>query len=282
MQLPQHITFRVVALGLAVVMLAGATYYKLVPRTETPQPIVSTGPTIEDANSRMALDSDNDGVPDWQEFLYGSDPLNASSTPDTTESKGGATDTSATSSGTTVLARNLVLGYLEASQNGTKTLSDPNAFGEALAGTIAEPEVAYTVVVAKDIHTTENTPETQSAYVKALKKAVDPISDISEPEIATYGRLVEGDASANADLAKTIAIYKSVAKDLQSITVPKNALVVHLGAINAVGYYAAVLDTMRMNTTDSIGSLALLRTYNEAEQYMFSGFGALSSYLAQH
>lgn len=276
-----QITFRVVAIGIAILMLGGALWYRFTPShtatlaTTTPEVL-----SIEEASARLSLDTDGDGFPDWQEVIRGSDPESATNTPQTVASVQGTATTS--SSGADTLARTFVNSYLSATQNGSISLSDPNAFGSALAQTIQEPTIAYTIVLAKDIHTTEDSDDAQNTYQKTLRDVVDPISKASEPEIAIYGRLLEGQASADADLAQTIAVYQSVAQGMRAMTVPKSALLVHLGAVNAIGFYAAVLDAMRTHIADSISSLALMRTYNEAEQNMFANFGALSKYLSQH
>lgn len=268
---------RIVALIIGTLMLVVAIFFRLNTPTQ-PLPVVTPDTEITGSNI-TTFDEDGDGFPNWQELLYGSDPNSSTSTPDNAERTSTKTYTSS-SSATNELARTFLSQYLNASNNGADPVGDIETLGTSIAENIQEPSIHYNVVLAKDIHTINTTDAAKIKYKKDLKEALSPIKEITEVEIETYWRLVTGDTNANTELARTVAIYKTAAKNASSIDTPIGALAAHLGAINALGYYAAVLDTMRTNNSDPVESLTLLRAYNEAERNMFTSFQVLNNFLS--
>lgn len=272
---------RMIALIVAVAMLSIAIAYKL----SSPGPSVAvaqggSGTATTTATMAAALvDSDGDGVPDWQEELYGSDPHDPASIPATTTPI--EATTTASSTVTASLADRLLSTYLSQTNGGSQPVDNTYQFGTSIASQY-QPDIQYAVYLGEEAQTDASTPANRAAYEQELEAALLPVQRLPEAEITTYGRMVAGDPSAAGELQQTIDTYDSAIADAKKVVVPKDALVVHVGAINALGYYAATLQAMHDTTDDPVGSLVLLQAYNEAERNMVTSFDALRTYFRTH
>lgn len=268
---------RIIALILGVLIVSAALYFRYaVPQGKTTLQLPDTSATSTDI---LSIDTDEDSYPDWREVLYGSDPLSASSTPETINrtslppsiGSGNATDS---------FAHALLTQYLGASNNGTQSVLDPAGLGSDIADQVPEIDVEYKTVLVSDLRIVAETPANHASYVSNYDDAVKPLASLSEPEISLYSRFISGDKEAGGALLDTAEIYEQVADTLKKMSVPNEGAAKHLGATNALGYYAATLKAMYSQVDDPVASLLLLRSYNEAEQYMFDSFAQLNLYLA--
>ena len=65
-----------------------------------------------------------------------------------------------------------------------------------------------------------------------------------------------------------------------AMTVPERVRYAHTEAANALGYFAVVLRSMLHYVNDPFASLALLETYNQAEEHIYRAFDNLSIHFA--
>lgn len=269
---------RIAATAIAIAILAIAIGYRIA----TPESTSSTNtPAYLSASTRdtTLLDTDSDGIPDWVEDLLGSDPRNALSAPTTTSSTRGI---SATSSATDVFSYTLLQQYLSTTRGGTIPLNDPATLGAKLANSITVSTPTYRIYTIDDLSTISNTPSNRAAYTTALEEALAPLQTITEAEIKTYGRLITGDDSAAVQLQAVADTYKRTTSAMADISVPQEAAVLHRNALNALSSYAASLSNLITHIDDPIGSLIVLRAYNEAERDMFNSFETLKKYLSDY
>lgn len=265
---------RVVAIVIAIVMLALALVYKFTSHAPS-IPLNTNNATATSTNA--TLDSDKDGISDWEEQLFGSDPNDPNSVPsnETVTANGSTT-------ATTLLAHTLLQQYLINTKGGTVSLSNPAALSTALANSVSVPTPTYHVYQLADIKTVANTDINRNQYQKSMQNTLAPMDQGSEAEIALYSKIITGDIAAEATLQGMVSTYTAVADAAAKISVPSEAALTHLNAVNALGYYSATLRELIAHKEDPVGSLVLLRAYNEAEQGMFNSFSALHRYIASH
>lgn len=236
-------------------------------------------------------DTDRDGLPDWQEALMGTNP-------DKADSDGnGITDANeprvsirnilaeaAASSSEGLLPEDaigsrLIGEYIYLKEKNAYTSERGTHLGEGLANYVTF-NTKFTPYTADDI--TENfdsSTESIERHRKALQKALDPFLGIKEPEFLLYAQFVKnGDTTALGELRARAALYQSVAEDVLQIPAPHDIANVHLEIANALSFFALVLENLVNRAHDPIASLALLKTYNESEQYIQTTFGALTAY----
>lgn len=140
--------------------------------------------------------------------------------------------------------------------------------------------VSYRVYTAADIKTKADTSyESMLAYRANLREALDPLMSDVRPELETYALFVDtGDASYLDELSSAAQNYRAAAENVVNITIPRDALIYHLNILNALEQFAATLNAMARYDQDPFASVALLRTYNSAEEEMFTSFDALGEY----
>jgi hypothetical protein len=267
---------RLVAITIAVIMLAAALIYRFVPHSvDTAQSEADRALTT--TTNSFSLDTDSDGIPDWEEQLFGTDPKDASSVPTSADM---TIESDASSSATTKLAHTLLNQYLSSTKGGTTELKDITSLSAALANSVSVATPVYHTYSTSDLKTVKSSPDSRNRYQKDMQNIFTTMNQVSTPEIGLYRDALSGDTAAEAQLGAIADIYTSTASAAAHISVPTEATLTHINILNALGYYGATLQGLITHKEDPIGSLVLLRAYNEAEQRMFTSFNALRSYIA--
>ncbi len=158
--------------------------------------------------------------------------------------------------------------------------------GATVAESIAEnvrAAISYKTHVSSDIKTDADTSYDRMIKYRAdLREALSPLLLNTESELDLYAKYVEtSDASYLLALSKAAVNYREAAKNAASLTIPRDALNYHLDILNAMELFAATLESMAKENQDAFASVALLRSYNTAEQRMFTSFDALRNYYGQ-
>jgi hypothetical protein len=237
-------------------------------------------------------DSDGDGVPNWQEILVGTDPNRTDSDGDgvvdtyksiSYKQSDFISDQTASSSiplsPADELGNRLIYEYVSLKQSGAYNDGRGVQIGEKLANSINqitpfEPLTREEIKV--DIDTSY---ERVVHYRSDMQDIFAPLLSLNEAEFIIYGKFVKNkDRVALSELLDFADIYEDVANKAANIEVPVDAIDVHLDAINALSFYAAVLRDMVRYSYDSVASFTLLRTYAQADQYLLTTFNSLSSY----
>jgi len=159
--------------------------------------------------------------------------------------------------------------------------------GEALAEKMAEvvrAPVQYKIYTTKDLKLSEdNSYDAMLAYRAELKEALVPLVAIEEPEIGFFAGYIETRDPRYLDkLRETAAGYTTAIEDSVQLTVPRDAAEEHVGILNAMGQFGAVLAALADNADDPITSTVLLQTFDEGEQNMVTSFNNLAMYYAHH
>ena len=214
-------------------------------------------------------DSDEDGLPDWQEELSGTDPFNKDSDGDGTpdilpiEVTEGLPQTA-----TEAIAERLISRYVALKQ---RDAYDPEK-GQALANEIVESlEVSIPFVphMRDAIKTVQPSAPQKSAYEKKVRAALAPLRAFTEPDLAIYAHYVQNkDIASLAEVREHGLAYIQAGEKMMKIEPPTDIVDDHIEAANALSYFGATLQKMAERAEDPIAALSLLRTYNQAEQYL--------------
>ena len=219
-------------------------------------------------------DADGDGIPDWQEELFG----NTASTSETFATTTASTDPVANFSG--AVMQSLVSGYLSLKEYDQYTPERGELLAERLAAQVKAPTI-FLPHTESELTLVADTGESQLLRYRAdMRVALAPMVDLTaEPEFSLYARYVATNDAAWLDkLAETATRYRTAEKAALEVTVPMSAKDVHLRAINALGKYTETLERLVRFANDPIASLALLRTYNEDEREFLLAFDALAKF----
>lgn len=155
--------------------------------------------------------------------------------------------------------------------------------GEGVANDVASAiraRISYTPYKENDIKTDYDVSYKRVlAYRSDLREALAPLLLNTEPELDILARYIDmHDKNDLKTLGEVAERYKEAADNASRITVPKDASSYHIGTLNALLQFAVTLESFVKNAEDPMATLALLRTYNDAEKDVFTSFDALASY----
>ena len=140
--------------------------------------------------------------------------------------------------------------------------------------------VGYKTYTAADINTEADSSSASLAqYQSDLKVSLEPLTRMSSAEFELYGMYVQtGDEMYLTKLREAAANYREAARLSAAVRVPEAALSYHLAILNSMEYFGSALEHMTEYADDPFASVALLRTYNDAEQKMLFSFNELGQY----
>ena len=159
--------------------------------------------------------------------------------------------------------------------------------GEEIAGAIAEDlraSISYRMYSASDAQIDESVSLPRMlAYRNDMRVAFEPLllNSMYELEIFAY-YLDTHDAQYLEELRRVAENYRTATENVLGVTVPKDAVSYHVGTLNALSEFEAVLNAMAAHADDPFATAALLRTFNEAEAGMFFSFNSLAGYFREY
>lgn len=161
------------------------------------------------------------------------------------------------------------------------------ARGEAIAETIASDlraNISYTVYGTRDIQIDEKTSHSRMlAYRNDMRLALEPLFEDTRYELEVLGYYLETkDSRYLEELRQQAAFYGEAKKNVLGVIAPKDAVQYHLGVLNALSEFEAVLVRLPQHVNDPFASAALLRSFNDAEARMFFSFDALATYYREY
>lgn len=288
------------ALILAAVLVVGA-YVLALGTAFAPRAVATT--ETELLKAITVRDGDGDGLADWEELLYGTDPH-------TVDSKGlGMTDGEAVAKGiivppvsvdipstpgrgqsaeelglaspsegslTDIFAKNFFVLYLKAKQEAGRELTEDEVALlaakaiEGLAGT-AKPSGDFKT--AADI-TVEGTGKDALRTYAAAAEAVFMAHATAYPksELEYLAEAVKGDTGALEPIRKIAAAYHAVARGLATLPVPLEARDTHLALVNALAAIGNTASDFGRYDTDPLTTLLAVTQYRVAVSNMINAF----------
>ncbi|MCW9054946.1 MAG: thrombospondin type 3 repeat-containing protein [Candidatus Pacebacteria bacterium] len=283
-------------------LLVGATFIKhqLKERVGTTTITVGDDYTSVNTNTLASIDSDNDGLRDWEEVLLKTDPNLADTDGDGTSDGdeiaqdrdpliSGPNDTSTGSSqgisremveslpDTEKLAFKLFEGYIDLKQRGYLGTSIEENFVSSLVGSNVVPITAPINTADDVLISPEVTPE---AYRASLQSAWSPLFNVKEDELITFTRIIDsGDESGFTKLQYAKAQYEATITLLKGVAVPTDAVSIHVDMLNAFSFFVSVLDAMANTNSDPLAALTAISGYTEGEAKIKAALGRLNTYL---
>lgn len=244
------------------------------------------------------MDTDGDGIPDWEELLWGTDPNNADTDgdgePDTrpvrsavawrdTEITDGdflrvATDTDNT---TTIVARELFGNYLnEVALNNGVAIS-PAEQAALLEQTIQAAQATFKppVISIDDLTVVDITPDARSLYATEVLAIFNDLLARAEYDYELMRDLTTARRDvALAGLGRSVELYSSTIEKLMRVAVPRDAANNHRAMVSAFMGYSYMVDSIRNMERDPVRAAAavnlitqydgvLATTINEFEKY---------------
>ncbi|MES2225507.1 MAG: hypothetical protein V4480_01725 [Patescibacteria group bacterium] len=239
-------------------------------------------------------DTDGDGLPDWQEALYGTDPNKADTDGD------GISDGDAARRG--LLTPNALASQLPSDQQGTTTLTDADIpvtaaapgsitdefskefLKEYVAASNGQPmtEEAQQALVTKllgefsakagealsstyasvSVHTNTSTSVLQYAATVESTLGAHDIKDDGGNPLLLIGKVIEeNDKSAASKLVKVSNAYAAMAQDLRDAQVPPSLVDSHVKLVRSLDELAKATRIVSDYEKDPLATMGALSTY---------------------
>ncbi len=254
---------------------------------------------IQEKQRALALDSDNDGLKDWEELLAGTDPKNPDSDGDGVsdfesvqnmrvkeakddDSPTAAVEESKNTNLTEQTARKIFGAYMRAKLSDTY---NKDSFSQVIGNVTKD---VFNSTKREDPYSTNDikaiTKATKSNVVKyraASDKAMASVMQIQEYELSTYARAIENDDEKEyAKLTSAANAYKVAVANLLVVPVPSDILKEHVELLNALDSFADTLTDMGAKTGDAILSHVHTRNFIDKEERLNDVFKSLYIYFS--
>jgi len=257
-------------------------------------PIESTAPVavVERVSTSTLGDADEDGVPDWKELLWGTDPYN----PDTdgdgiSDGDEIAANVNPLKAGSEPLATNVYVApkALTTSDAIARELFaqysflkeqedfDPDSISGAIGDIIqrhTDENTASSAYTVSDIRiATSDNEAVRIAYINSVTSALLQTSTVPEYELQTVSALLEtNDAAHVATLQNNARIYRAVVIQLLTVSTPAAYVDVHLEFVNALNALASAVSALSTSYTDPYDMLIAVDSFAAAEERVKNSF----------
>lgn len=304
--LPSSAFLVVVAPLVSIALIAGL--YMLYTRdapADTAAPVQAQlrGDSLSIQRTIAETDSDGDGLMDWEETLWGTDPHNPDTdgngitdndqvshegatflaSADTRSNNSQATIATTTPNTTDMVARELFGTYLSMKQTGGASRETLLALAERVAersDIYARPPV---FTIHDIVQTTVDTQEAVRAYDTAVRAGLQPFEKHAANktnELLLISKVVESDnPEAKAELDAVVDDLETLLENLKAIPAPPSVATMHLDLINGLAFFSYCLDAFANLRTDPLRAATAAKLYPEAEQQFADALIALFSYL---
>ncbi|HEV7121448.1 MAG TPA: thrombospondin type 3 repeat-containing protein [Candidatus Paceibacterota bacterium] len=304
-------TTRIIASSaLSVVLIAGA-YVISGPVPFLSSKFANAQSTDELLKAYAAKDSDSDGLPDWQEVLYGTDPSNPHSvSPTLTDSEAVAqglvtphtssiqavtnasTSTGATSADipgpnpapgslTDQFGQEFFQDYINASNGGQQLTADQQ---QALITQLmtSYSQKASTILISRytsiSVRTSPSTSElVYAASIEQVFRSDDvPAGNSAEPIPLVQAFLENNDTSAQKKLVILGNSYANITKDLLQVPVPPELAAQHLALIQSFDTLAHATAAVNNYANDPLAVLGSLSLYVPTSRTIMATFQSMA------
>ena len=161
------------------------------------------------------------------------------------------------------------------------------AQGKEIAETIAEglrANIPYRLYNASEMKSDPDASLSRMlTYLSDMREALEPLLKNSTYELEIFAYYLDTkDIQYLEELKDLTKEYRAAAENAAKIVVPKDAIPHHIGILNALSEFAAVVEKLAANADDPFAAAALIRTFGDAETHMLTSFNALAGYFREH
>ena len=242
----------------------------------------------------IAKDSNGNGIPDWEEKLWGLDPTvlytdgesNVQIIRDKEKAAGITPDTSTPQQLTetdqlaqTLFSLTSAVGQSDNSDDTNNTTIANAATQLGASVPIQNVENHYSL---KDIKTVKTTPQSVAAYQKQLAAILDKYNPNTADINVVVQALQTGDFSNLGELVDAAAVYRTFAQSISHVPVPISAASMQLDIMNGFYGMADSFQYLLGIENDSIQGLSGIVAYRKYDLMLESALTDMHTYFVQY
>jgi hypothetical protein len=302
---------------LAVCAVVGIFVYLTIHLVQNSNPRTASTPVIPSEQDGVLLatattpnplqeDGDDDGLQDWEEVLWNTDPANADTDGDgvsdgvevskgddpttpgsgrITEGDGFTPDQNTSRTDTESMARNLMTSVildLSKSPNGAAGVDKDKIVNNLLETT--QGFLTVTPLSTESLVIVASTEASRRTYLKDMNTMLTGMTTSNEPESDTMARLARSTDKTEpiATLMRTSQSYAVYIETFAQVSVPNDAVKLHIDLVNALRNYNNSLAGMVYIETDPVRAAASLSVYTARNQAVALAMYAYAQYLNSH
>jgi hypothetical protein len=246
-------------------------------------------------NELLQKDSDGDGVLDWEEGLWGTDPYKTKTFEDTPDKEyikakrealktPGSTGADTGLNETDKFAQQFFASLAALKQSGQLNETTMKNIASSLGESIADPSLlnAYTAQDIK-INTNDNNTTKENYYLEAGNLFEKYREKGVGKELEITGTLVASGTS-NPELENQLAsianAYQEYAQKMLSISVPESLSSYHLSIINSSNNVGIAIRSMQKIATDPVVGLSGVSQYQKYSEQLIDAVGNMETILS--
>jgi hypothetical protein len=284
----QFIIRGAIAIGIVAILLTVQTsWFQSLINKNPSKDAYATDLTVGDIINK---DSNGNGVPDWEEKLWGLDPtvLYTNGTPNNQiiEEKKRALGVSGTVdeqslNETDKLSRELFTLATALGQSGEVDSATLEQIAATFGSSIDTERVTNQYSV-KDIQTVKTTTQFLTTYTAQLRKILDRYDQNQSDIDVVITALETGDDSGLSSLTATKTQYRALARELAAIPVPIGVAAYHLNMINGIAGIADSFTFIQELSENGIGALVGVAIYRQYSTLFDTAVFDMAQYLTDY
>lgn len=250
--------------------------------------------------SDLEKDTDGDGLADWEEILWSTDPNKADTDGDGVQDKEQIANSQKLASNsnpddlslqvntsddtpltlTEIASRELFTSYMFTLQNNeTPTVAETEAMADNAIRKIV-PLVPRSTFTAEKVTVLPATQDNRKQYVLALASVLDQIHKNVANENESLFKMANGNRAEGIEELKVISKeYQKYIEDLKSISVPSDATQIHVAMVSKLENYVLTLEGFTYFETDPMRSAISIQTIQNAFSEFEHSLVKLSKYV---
>lgn len=241
----------------------------------------------ETVGQLIGKDSNNNGIADWEEQLWGLDPtkLTTNGVANKTIIEQRRAQLQAEQTGdlneTERLARELFSVTTALTQAGLTSENGIGLVGQEIGKNVPEPTITphYAKTALKTVTTTEKSLRT---YKTALERSLRNYT-ATLPEIELIAQSLENGNGDQLDaLTKTVSFYRSLTSELLSAPVPISVAQYHLDLVNGTYGLAEAFEKMKELDSNGVKALVGLAEYRHFSAQLDTAAQSLTTFLSEY
>ncbi len=233
------------------------------------------------------VDSDHDGLPDWQEEILGTDRTTQDQNPEAIlaafQSLHNGSSTEDGPSITGSIGARIASQVASLKENGEYTPEKGLAIADAVLNEVSATASFTPYPESSFAPTVPPTADNVRTYSSVMQTALSPLTELPGTDFILFANyLYSGKTDSLDEMRRRATLYSSIARSLILIRAPRDIATDHQRLANGLLYFQSVTTQMTQRADDPLATLALIRAYNEAERYLGEQLWIVDRYITQY